>query len=321
VNLANFVASKTEGFSGAGVVAVCNEAKLLASRSFLGTVKGACEDPLITPTLFAQAIESQQIYVTSLHVNATNRSDGVKRHCRSKERQQRGKNIDRKRHGARNQDRHKVFVKWLMDNFNVESSYCSDGPSSAGPQQHILDVAGGRGEVAARLTMCHRQRVVMVDPRPANIVDCFESLVLPKIPNKWQKSLEQQRSNNPNFVKEVIDARFGQLVTTFDDASVASSMELQEAIKNASLILGLHADGATEAIVDAALKYQKPFVVVPCCVFPNFFQSRTIVEDDKEVPVRSHHQFCKYLVGKDPRFGMEELAFAGRNVAIWWDGK
>ena len=33
------------------------------------------------------------------------------------------------------------------------------------------------------------------------------------------------------------------------------------------IIIGMHPDQATESIVDMALKYQKPFAVVPCCVF------------------------------------------------------
>jgi len=86
-------------------------------------------------------------------------------------------------------------------------------------------------------------------------------------------------------------------------------------------------DGATEAIVDCALKYQKPFVVVPCCVFPNFFPMRTISVDLEDgnppqiTPVRTWEQFCTYLLRKDPRFVREELPFEGRNIAIWWDGK
>ena len=301
----------------------------------------------------------------------------------------------KKRHGARNQHRHKFFVKWLLSKFDLEQSKCAASSPSATATKpsdsindaaaggdnidrnalhetedcerdhhnssscarsstnsqhqklHILDVAGGKGEVAARLTMCHQQRVVMVDPRPANIVDCFERIVLPKIPNKWQRRLEGQRENNPDFVRNVVESRFKQIVTTFDDHKIMcdlnqdidwSSMpsrfgsqaeieDLQAAVQNATLIVGLHADGATEAIVDAALKFHKPFVVVPCCVFPNFFPMRRLVVDQKDgsppqsIPVRSHEQFCKFLLQKDPRFVMEELPFEGRNIAIWWDGK
>mmetsp|Transcript_24304 Transcript_24304/g.53191 ORF Transcript_24304/g.53191 Transcript_24304/m.53191 type:complete len:373 (+) Transcript_24304:144-1262(+) len=339
-----------------------------------------------------------------------------------KQKQQKQKQKQNKRHGARNQHRHKFFVKWLVETFDLEKSraktaivatatnicgdtrnlykHTSSGESKDNnnsnenssiindealsnnnnngtlvsddknedescprqsrnesassiigrPQQqmHILDVAGGKGEVSARLTMCHQQQVIMVDPRPADIVDCYERIVLPKIPNKWQRRLEKQREANPDFVKDIVKARFQQMVTTFDEYKIVTDStyysdkttessssadskpptELQSAVKNATLIVGLHADGATEAIVDAALKYNKPFVVVPCCVFPNFFPMRRILIDDsgdgtspKLVSVRTHEQFCTYLLRKDPRFVMEELPFEGRNVAIWWDGK
>ena len=231
----------------------------------------------------------------------------------------------RKRHGARNQHRHKFFVKWIMETFPFLSKGEIEGDELLQQQAlHILDVAGGKGETSARLCMCHRQNVVMVDPRPADIVHCFETLVLPKIPKKWQQRLLHQQGTNPNFVREAIASRFRQLVTTFDEDRVSTSAELQEAIERANLILGLHADGATEAIVDFALTYQKPFVVVPCCVFPNLFQERRIRDEsngNQLVPVRSHEQFVQYLAQKDPRFVVEKLPFEGRNVAIWWDGK
>lgn len=253
-------------------------------------------------------------------------SDTMHDESSSRPKNKNGRISERKRHGARNQDRHKIFVKWLTDKFDLSASSIPEASekndNSDLPYQHILDVAGGKGEVSARLTMCERQHVVMVDPRPANIADCFERLVLPKIPNKWQQKLEQQRRDEPDFLQKVVDRRFRQLVTTFDDQTLSSSTELRATVENSSLLLGLHADGATEAIVDAALRYSKPFVVVPCCVFPNFSPHRFIQEaDNGVVPVRSHEQFCRYLVAKDPRLVMEELPFAGRNIAIWWNGK
>ncbi|CAJ1921580.1 unnamed protein product [Cylindrotheca closterium] len=230
------------------------------------------------------------------------------------------KNPQRKRHGARNQHKNKIFVKWLIDRFHLKTVVSDEDPISSSPV--VLDVAGGKGEVAARLTMCHLQKVVMVDPRLADVPHCFDTLVYPKIPNKWQKRLDDQRKENPNVVQDKLANRFQQLVTTFDEYTITSNPELQSAIQNATLILGLHADGATEAIVDAALQYSKPFCVVPCCVFPNLFRSRQVENEAGEmVPVRSHGQFCKYLADKDQRFQTEILPFDGRNVAIWWDGK
>ena len=76
------------------------------------------------------------------------------------------------------------------------------------------------------------------------------------------------------------------------------------------LLIGIHADYATKHFLDAALKHQKPSVVIPCCVLPNLFLKRVIkIKDEnkknsvtKEIPVRTHDQFCNYLMQKDKRF-------------------
>mmetsp|Transcript_3912 Transcript_3912/g.6025 ORF Transcript_3912/g.6025 Transcript_3912/m.6025 type:complete len:310 (+) Transcript_3912:129-1058(+) len=254
------------------------------------------------------------------------------------------------RHGARNQHRHKHFAKWILDKFPHVVRECSSSSSTTDEatmkNMHVLDIAGGKGELSARFALCHSLRVVMIDPRPADVASVYLNSVVPKLPKKWQHSLEERLKHTPSFVEDELDKRFSQLVTHF---SVASDVDIcsdgdggvdckvllfedeavEKAVRNASLIIGLHADGATEAIVDAALRYNKPFVIVPCCVFPNLFRHRFIyVEEDdgnenekKKVAVRSHEQFCQYLLDRDDRFRQEVLPFEGRNVAIWWDGK
>ncbi|KAK1732510.1 hypothetical protein QTG54_016793 [Skeletonema marinoi] len=250
------------------------------------------------------------------------------------------------RHGARNQDRHKHFAKWILDKFPHIVRECSSSSSTEEVEtnMHVLDIAGGKGELSARLALCHSLRVVMIDPRPADVASVYLNSVVPKLPKKWQHSLEERLKHTPSFIEDELDKRFSQLVTCFSVASdddiysdrdgvdcrvLFEDEAVEKAVRNASLIIGLHADGATEAIVDAALRYNKPFVIVPCCVFPNLFRHRFIyVEDDagngnekKKVAVRSHEQFCQYLLDKDDRFRQEVLPFEGRNVAIWWDGK
>jgi hypothetical protein len=324
----------------------------------------------------------------------------------------RGNNRKSDRHGARNQHRHKHFARWILQTFPHvvdECTCCSSSdataatsaatmttsteeedrehkvtssppPSSTSIGTHILDIAGGKGELSARLSLCHSLRIRMIDPRPANISDVYMNSVVPKLPKKWQLSIKERLDCRPNFVDDMVNDRFVQLVTYFMiDAPSSSSLDdddddddddhddddddnrdneegrrlfqdesVEDAVRNASLIIGLHADGATEAIVDAALRYNKPFVVVPCCVFPNFFRDRFIYVDDdedntgaednlrrsnsnnngsgyekkkKRVAVRTHEQFCQYLLDKDDRFKKEILPFEGRNVAIWWDRK
>ena len=246
----------------------------------------------------------------------------------------------RSRHGARNQHRHKHLVKWIVNTFPEAIKLATDEDSSSDNEIvgdaklpiHILDVAGGKGELAARLTLCHKLHVKMIDPRPCNILDCFNQLVFRSLPKKWQEKISSQ---DASIIENAIKRRFQQLVIYFpSDSDVSTCLsqlheneELLNAVKYSSLMIGMHADGATESIVDVAMKYRKPFMVVPCCVFPNLFKHRFIPRkndnddvNDIMVPVRSHEQFCKYLLMKDSHFVMETLPFEGRNVAIWWDG-
>jgi hypothetical protein len=241
-------------------------------------------------------------------LNEAKRCDQQQQPLSYKERR-RQKNPDRKRHGARNQDKSKLFVRWLEQTFSQQ--FLDDRP--------ILDVAGGKGEVAARLCVCHNQRVVLVDPRDSDPHACFVSTVLPKIPSKWQGRLKEK--SDPQFLETLFATQFHQIISYFDETSILES-ELQQAIESCCLLIGLHADGATEAIIQAALKYNKPFAVVPCCVFPKLFPQRMVHDVGAEaVQVRTVEQFCKYLLGLDDRFQTAVLPFEGRNVAVYWDGR
>eukprot|EP00571_Detonula_confervacea_P000313 CAMPEP_0172331174 /NCGR_PEP_ID=MMETSP1058-20130122/61790_1 /TAXON_ID=83371 /ORGANISM="Detonula confervacea, Strain CCMP 353" /LENGTH=350 /DNA_ID=CAMNT_0013048429 /DNA_START=524 /DNA_END=1573 /DNA_ORIENTATION=- len=276
------------------------------------------------------------------------------------------------RHGARNQDRHKHFARWILERFphvledcinaevdDLNSCTVEATTTKKTTQLHILDVAGGKGELSARLSLCHSLRVVMIDPRPADIESVYMNSVVPKLPNKWQTSIQDNLQQSPTFVQDKLDKRFSQLIMPFTSPRASPTDEqledcyqdktLDAAVRDASIVVGLHADGATDAIVDAALLYRKPFVVVPCCVFPNLFRERYIsvpIDDatdgsgtsnresvesqysnntpiegnvlkEKRVVVRSHDQFCTYLLARDPRFVKEVLPFEGRNMAIW----
>ena len=220
------------------------------------------------------------------------------------------------RHGSRNQNRHQKLTKWLIQKF---PHILND--------QHVLDVAGGKGELAARLVFCHNVSVIMVDPRKANVRKCYEDVVFKTLPKKHQEAYQAKLDNGEEYkMDKKVQRKFQQLITTFHEDKVDSnhteSIQLTNAVKNASLLIGMHADGATEAIVNVALKYSKPFVVVPCCVFPNLFVHRTLTDENGNIiKVRTHEQFCTYLLQKCDHFVMETLPFDGRNVAIYWNGQ
>jgi len=202
--------------------------------------------------------------------------------------------------------------------------------------RHVLDIACGKGELSVRLSMCHGLPVVAVDPRLADFAGSYVSDVVPRLPRVWQDRFSERQAADPSFVGRELGRRVRQLVRTFDDGvatggfgaipSATAGMDLDadllEVVEGSCLMVGFHADGATEAVVDIALRHGKPFVVVPCCVFPRLFSHRYVMDESgRRVQVRTHDQFCRYLLQKDPRIAMEILPFEGRNVAIWWNGE
>jgi hypothetical protein len=218
------------------------------------------------------------------------------------------------RHGARNQNRSRHLCQWILSTWSNKLQ----------KDDLILDIAGGNGELAARLLFCHHFRVVLVDPRPTNIVSTFQTHVLPRLPKRHQERFRHRWETNPQSIHDLVKERFQSLQIMFEEQAVGPHHPiLYHAVRTCQLMVGLHADGATESIVNVATLYSKPFVVIPCCVFPNFNPHRVLIDSRQGhgiIPVRTHAQFCEYLVAKDTRFRREVLPFEGRNVAIVWDG-
>ena len=165
--------------------------------------------------------------------------------------------------------------------------------------------------------MCHQIKVMMIEPRITNVKVCYKSNFLSKLPVKWQRSMEAHLVDNPDFINDKMKLLVSQIHMCFTDDTVVNSIYLQDALSNASLLIGLRADNATEAIIDAALQYKLPFCVVPCCVFGNYFNRQ--LEDGTHV--MDYREFIEYLLQKDSRFRKETIPFPGRNIAIWWDGE
>ncbi|KAJ8614589.1 hypothetical protein CTAYLR_004969 [Chrysophaeum taylorii] len=127
----------------------------------------------------------------------------------------------------------------------------------------ILDVAGGNGGLAWELQVVYGFEATTLDAR-----------ILKPWCRRRRKILRKCQTAAP----EKIQGMFG------DEVILATEPDL---------VVGLHPDEATEAIVDAALKYGLPFAVVPCCVFAELFPARR--------GVSSYSKFCDYLQAKDPR--------------------
>lgn len=126
-------------------------------------------------------------------------------------------------------------------------------------------------------------------------------------------------------------------------APIASSenTRLTQALQSSSILFGVHADQATEAIVDAALALGKPFAVVPCCVFKaehrkikvvkktademvvkkgieeETEESRKMEDDMEEKVVSTYEELLQYLQAKHPSIQRGELPFFGRNIVLY----
>ena len=87
-----------------------------------------------------------------------------------------------------------------------------------------------------------------------------------------------------------------------------------------SAVVALHPDEATDAVVDWAVKYRKPFAVVPCCVFARLFPKRQLWGNAGEClgPVTNREELIEYLIAKDPcSIRKTTLAFDGANTCVW----
>ena len=80
------------------------------------------------------------------------------------------------------------------------------------------------------------------------------------------------------------------------------------------LVVGLHPDEATEPIVTTALALDRPFAVIPCCVFAASFPKRRLKDGTSP---SSYEQFIEYLKEKDLRIQEERLSFLGKNAVLF----
>jgi len=254
----------------------------------------------------------------------------------------------------RNVSRSRIFRTWLENTFTKER--LSQGAG-------IMDVAGGKGELSWELMGYGEMPATIVDPRPLDIVRMMKGLTANKIVRLRRESsstvLDQTQLPLavtavlplPKHVRCWFDYPFGSskdsslmdknIATYHEDDLQSNSGEEKKLLalaQECSSVVGMHADQATEAIVDFGLASGKPFAVVPCCVFPEMFPHRRlksgdgVVGGDKKTKktkttrknkknkkndgaVRTYKEFCTYLEEKGA--SLARLEFPGRNVVVY----
>ena len=85
-------------------------------------------------------------------------------------------------------------------------------------------------------------------------------------------------------------------------------------LRECGVVVGMHPDQATEAIVDFALAHGKSFAVVPCCVFPSLAPQRRVRSGQRVV---QYPAFIQYLAEKHHGIRIGRLPFAGKNIVLY----
>ena len=180
-------------------------------------------------------------------------------------------------------ERAKVFSDWILDTWGVNT--LTSGL--------ILDIAGGRGDLAFELSTRRGLNCAVVDPRQVKL-------------KKWQ--LKYQKKNP--------DAKVATYYQDYFTPSFLSSHFIPAS--SVHLVAGLHPDQATEPLVDTALSLGLDFCVIPCCVFASSFPHRRL--KNGSIPT-SYEQFCQYIKEKDSRIQEMDLPFAGKNKVLFCTNK
>ena len=115
----------------------------------------------------------------------------------------------------------------------------------------------------------------------------------------------------------------------YDTRLVPESMDadetfstLEQTLSECSIVLGMHPDQATDAIVDFALERGKPFAVVPCCTYSKEFPKRrrppSPANPNGGGLVTTHKHLVEYLLAKAPGLcRTATLPFGGMNTVVY----
>eukprot|EP00911_Craspedida_sp_UC1_P002210 UC1_evm2s1688 len=160
--------------------------------------------------------------------------------------------------GRQHSRRGKVFGEWLVRTFGLERLRRGSG---------IIDVAGGKQHVSRYLAIAYGLQCTVVDPRQPTPLSSTDAAIL-----------TLNGTPHPAYVQSEFDSGFC-------DAHAPL-------VHDSAVVIGQHPDEATEPIVREALRLNRPFAIVPCCVFPGQFPRK--LQDGRDV--RQYDDFVEYLL-------------------------
>ncbi|KAG0031931.1 hypothetical protein BGZ81_000280 [Podila clonocystis] len=235
-----------------------------------------------------------------------------------------------------------IFCRWIVAKYGCE--YLNSGSG-------VLDIAGGKGEISLFLTHMFGIRSTVVEPNVRRDKPYQRKNLMSVI----QKQMDIEAGGDGHFYRKYISSETEPPERQLDSKTKDSSVDLnldEEAkkkerrqikkqllsqfivprlstlmndqfeeqypgvLKSASILIGMHPDQATEPTVDMALKYRKPFAVVPCCVFAHENPERRLRDGGE---VNTTFDFIQYLMEKKSSVPMHKdfLPFDGMNIVVY----
>ena len=180
-----------------------------------------------------------------------------------------------------------ALSRWLIRRFGIAALNAGSG---------VLDVAGGDGKLGSKLAHAG-VRCTVIDPL------CYSSHHFKAAQLKTNRFRRQHGDSSGG-------AKYVHIREAFDESFVRRHPDL---VHGASVIVGLHPDEATNAIVNVSLELRRPFAVVPCCVFargyPRKLRSGRAVTNTAELLV--------WLIERCPRTRVTQLPFHGQNKMVY----
>ncbi|CEM36797.1 unnamed protein product [Vitrella brassicaformis CCMP3155] len=207
-----------------------------------------------------------------------------------------------------------LFCDWLVSIYGVD--YLSSGSG-------VIDVAGGRGEVAFELTVIRGIPATVIDPRPMKLNKAqFRWLASERSMTRMQ-SVAFLHGSIPQ-IRDILDESF------FGRADPSETPSRLSLFERCSVIVGMHPDEATGILVDMAVRFGKPFAVLPCCVFGHLFPERTITvtagegeggaaRQSQERPVKTYDDLCEWIRQRDTQLRVERafINTRGKNQILY----
>lgn len=240
-----------------------------------------------------QAIAPSKVWGTSVSVEGEDRrAERDTRTAETSERLLREYHEGEVQGKASKKLRARLFAEYLVQEFGVEVLSAGAG---------VLDVAGGKGLISFTLASQFGVKSTVVEPGSRRGSDSG----LPKPERRRLRA--QGREHLVDFVEAALDDKF---VATSQGAAL---------LAGCSMLIGMHPDEATESIVKFALAHEKPFAVVPCCVFRHLNPWRRLKSGFE---VRDINDLVTYISEKANDAGgtsrTSHLGFEGRDKVVSW---